>query len=96
MLAGGALSSGASAGGGANITFSGRAFAHQDVADFMTRLGLMPQLINIQLVSAQKSAASGSSSGTAAQELVTFQITAQLRPFEIAPPLAAAAPAGGQ
>ncbi len=56
----------------------------------------MPQLMNIQLVSAQKSAASSSSSGTAAQQLVTFQITAQLRPFEIAPPLAAAAPAGGQ
>jgi len=99
MLAGSQLA-GAPAGSaaGADITFSGTAVSHKDVADFMTRLGLMPQLINIQLVSAQKGAASSTSGGGTSettQTVVTFQITAQLRPFEAPPPLtAAAAPAG--
>jgi Tfp pilus assembly protein PilN len=94
MLAGGQLSGAGAAAGGADMTFAGTALSHKDVADFMTRLGLMPQLMNIQLVSAQKGAASSTSAGGASpttQTVVTFQITAQLRPFETAPPLAAAA-----
>ena len=102
MLAGGQLSgaAGSGAAGGADMTFSGTALSQRDVADFMTRLGLMPQLMNIRLVSAQKAAAaagasSGSGSEAAASSVVSFQITAQLRPFQPTPPLApAAAPAG--
>lgn len=91
MLAGTAAGTAGSA--GADVTFSGQAASHKDVADFMTRLGLMPQLMNVQLVSAAKAAASGSGTGgTAAVSLVGFQITAQLRPFETAPAAAAAAP----
>jgi Tfp pilus assembly protein PilN len=98
MLAGGQASAAA---GGADITFSGQASSHKDVADFMTRLGLMPQLMNILLVSAQKGAAPSSSGGTdtSTTGVVTFQITAQLRPFETPPPAAAAGtatPASGQ
>jgi Tfp pilus assembly protein PilN len=91
MLAGGAA--GAAVGTGADITFSGQAASHTDVADFMTRLGLMPQLMNVQLVSAAKAAATASSTtgtATTAVSLVGFQITAQLRPFQAA--AAAAAP----
>jgi Tfp pilus assembly protein PilN len=88
--------------GGADITFSGQAASHQDVADFMTRLGLMPQLMNIQLVSAVKAAtqASGTGSSTSSTSLVGFQITAQLRPFQSAATAAAASgattPVSGQ
>jgi Tfp pilus assembly protein PilN len=95
MLAGSQLAGGGSAGssgssGAADITFAGQALSHKDVADFMTRLGLMPQLMNIQLVSSQEGSGSGSSSSSASTTtpLVTFQITAQLRPFVVKPPLA--------
>jgi Tfp pilus assembly protein PilN len=93
MLAGAAA--GGAASGAADITFAGQAASHKDVADFMTRLGLMPQIMNIQLVSAAKGAAaasSGTGSAAAAPSLVAFQITAQLRPFETSPSAAAAAP----
>jgi Tfp pilus assembly protein PilN len=84
-----------------DVTFSGQAASHKDVADFMTRLGLMPQLMNVQLVSAAKAAASsGTGSAATTVSLVGFQITAQLRPFETAPTAAAApgttTPASGQ
>jgi Tfp pilus assembly protein PilN len=96
MLAGGQISTAAgAAAGGADMTFSGTATSHKDVADFMTRLALMPQLMSIKLVSAQKGAAGSTSGGSSSTDstatVVTFQITAQLRPFETAPPLAAAA-----
>jgi Tfp pilus assembly protein PilN len=92
MLSGGAP--GAAAGTGADINFTGQAAAHKDVADFMTRLSLMPQLMNIQLISAAKaeSTSSGTGSAASAAPLVAFQITAQLRPFQTSVP---AAPAAG-
>ena len=84
----------------ADVVFSGQAASHKDVADFMTRLGLMPQLMNVQLVSAAKAAGSGTSdSGATTVSLVGFQITAQLRPFQALPPAAAPStttPASGQ
>jgi Tfp pilus assembly protein PilN len=96
MLAGSALSgfqSGAS--GTADLTLAGEAVAQRDVAEFMTRLGLMPQIQNIQLVSAQKGSATDTGEAN-----VTFTITASLRPFQAAPPLAVPASAtttgGGQ
>ncbi len=60
-----------------DLTFAGTTYTHQDVADFMTRLGLIPQLSNIQL-----SASAGSGSATAGStSTVAFTITASLRPF---------------
>ena len=34
-----------------DVTFAGTTYTHKDVAEFMTRLGLIPQLTNIQLAS---------------------------------------------
>ncbi len=88
MLAGSALGgegvAAAAAGTAPDMTLSGEALTHRDVAEFMTRLGLMPQLTDIQLVSATKAE---SESGA---DVVTFQITARLRAFQSQPPLAAA------
>ncbi|HMK93317.1 MAG TPA: hypothetical protein VK576_09990 [Thermoleophilia bacterium] len=66
--------------------------AHDQVAEFMTRLGLMPQLMNIKLASSQIP--------DATKVDVQFTITASLRPFAVTPPLAPPAPTltmgGGQ
>ena len=88
MLAGGTLAGAAvPATGTTDITFAGNAYTHKDVAEFMTRLGLMPQLMNVNLVSADKLGGAGA--------LVVFQITAQLRPFLSGPPLATPVAATG-
>jgi Tfp pilus assembly protein PilN len=74
-----------------DVTFAGNTYTHQDVADFMTRLGLIPQLTNVQL---SASAGSGSTSDGSAST-VAFTVTASLRPFMTpAPPtqLAGATP----
>lgn len=63
----------------ADITLAGRADSHVGVAGFMTRLGLMPQLTNVRLVSSTKSEDTN---------YVEFQITANLRPFAQQPPVA--------
>lgn len=91
MLAGSALGTVAPAGGGGStdLSFEGEAYTHKDVADFMTRLGLMPQITDIKLVSAEKTEQDG-------KVIVKFQITAELRPFLQAPPFAIGAPATGQ
>jgi Tfp pilus assembly protein PilN len=65
--------------GAADITLQGRADSHVSVASFMTRLGLMPQLTNVQLVSS-----TASDNGN----YVEFQITANLRPYAEQPPTA--------
>jgi len=60
-----------------DVTFAGTTYTHQDVADFMTRLGLIPQLTNVQLsASAGSESTSGGSPST-----VAFTVTASLRPF---------------
>ncbi len=63
----------------ADITLAGRADSHVSVASFMTRLGLMPQLTNVQLVSSTQNDTGG---------YVEYQITANLRPFAQQPPVA--------
>jgi Tfp pilus assembly protein PilN len=81
MLAGGQLVSGP--GGTAStvdITFTGNAFSHSDVAEFMTRLGLLPQIDNIKLINSAITIVGNT-------KLAAFQITVQLRPFLVAPPL---------
>jgi len=66
--------------------------AHVQVATLMTQLGLMPQIMDIRLTSANSS--------TTVPNDVQFSIAANLRPFATTPPLAPAAPSitmgGGQ
>ena len=64
-----------------DVTFSGMTYTHKDVAEFMTRLGLIPQLTNVQLSSSAGSATAGTTQST-----VTFTVTASLRPYLTAPP----------
>ena len=65
------------------ITFVGQAWTHDDVAEFMTRLGLIPQIQNILLTNSAGPAAQG---GETAAQPGTFTVTAELRPFLTAPP----------
>jgi Tfp pilus assembly protein PilN len=65
----------------ADITFTGQTYEHKDVAEFMTRLGLLPHLTNIQLSSSTKAAASDTT-----ESLTTFTVTASLRRYMLAPP----------
>jgi Tfp pilus assembly protein PilN len=78
-----------------DITFIGTTYTHKDVAEFMTRLGLMPQLTNIQLGSSTRvpgTAATADSAAVAAT--VNFTVTASLRPYLTAPPTTALLAAG--
>ena len=68
-----------------DITFAGTTYTHKDVAEFMTRLGLIPQLSNIQLASSTGAAATGTT-GTTSTPTVTFTVTATLRPYLTPPP----------
>ena len=68
-----------------DITFTGTTYTHKDVAEFMTRLGLIPQLSNIQLASSTGGAATGTT-GTTGTPTVTFTVTATLRPYLTPPP----------
>jgi type IV pilus assembly protein PilN len=85
---------GGSAEGSASTTpglqFQGNAWNYQDIAEFMTRLGLLPQLKDIRLEFATKV-----SSGEGAPETIEFTIDANLRPFQTPVPLAGATGGGG-
>jgi Tfp pilus assembly protein PilN len=83
MLPGSAVPAAPGAVGTADITFAGTTYTHKDVAEFMTRLGLIPQLANIQLAS------SAAATGTEGTATVTFTITASLRPYLTPPPATA-------
>jgi Tfp pilus assembly protein PilN len=72
--------------GAADVTFSGTTYTHKDVAEFMTRLGLIPQLSNIQLVNSAGVAAVEGTTGTTSESTVTFSITASLRSYLTPPP----------
>ncbi|MFA4964190.1 MAG: PilN domain-containing protein [Thermoleophilia bacterium] len=67
-----------------DVTFAGTTYSHKDVAEFMTRLGLIPQLTNIQLATSSGSAGSGTTA--TAPATVAFTVTASLRPYLSAPP----------
>jgi len=71
-----------------DMTFTGTTYTHKDVAEFMTRLGLIPQLSNIQLTSSASAAATGAT-GTTGTPTVTFTVTASLRPYLTPPPATA-------
>jgi Tfp pilus assembly protein PilN len=85
----------AAAAGAADVTFTGLTYTPDDVATFMTRLGLIPQLSNIQLTSSTRSAATTTSTSststatpvpTATAYRWQFTVTATLRPYLTAPP----------
>ena len=68
-----------------DVTFAGATYTHKDVAEFMTRLGLIPQLSNVQLASSTGAAATDAS-GATGTPTVTFTVTASLRPYLTPPP----------
>ena len=68
-----------------DITFAGTSYTHKDVAEFMTRLGLIPQLTNVQLASSTGAAATDTT-GATGTSTVTFTVTATLRPYLTPPP----------
>ena len=72
----------------ADLTFTGTSYTHKDVAEFMTRLGLIPQLSNVQLASSTGVAAVAATDTTGATgtPTVTFTVTASLRPYLTLPP----------
>jgi Tfp pilus assembly protein PilN len=79
---------GGEAAASADVTFTGITFTHQDVAEFMTRLGLIPQLTNIQLASST-GAPPNPTASTETASTVTFTVTASLRAFMSPPPTTA-------
>ena len=80
----------------ADVTFTGTTYTHQDVAEFMTRLGLIPQLTNILLGSSTGSAAAATGTSGSTQSTVSFTITASLRPYQTPPPTTALQAGAGQ
>jgi Tfp pilus assembly protein PilN len=97
MLPGGAADTTA-ASNGADVTFTGITYDPDDVAVFMTRLGLIPQLTNVQLTTSARTAQTSTSSANAetgstatpsAAPVVyrwNFTVTAQVRSYLTAPP----------
>ena len=69
-----------------DVTFDGITYTHQDVAEFMTRLGLIPQLTNIQLASSTGAPPVETTSTAAPATTVTFTVTASLRAYMSPPP----------
>lgn len=87
MLPGAATEDGAAAASAADITFTGQTEEHRDVAEFMTRLGLIPQLTGIVLTnSTEQNPAATAEGGTSAPAYVQFTITTRLRPYTTQPP----------
>jgi Tfp pilus assembly protein PilN len=89
MLPGGAAEDAAAAAPAvADITFTGQTEEHRDVAEFMTRLGLIPQLMDIILTnSTDQTAGAVTTEGAApAASYVQFTVTARLRPYTTQPP----------
>jgi Tfp pilus assembly protein PilN len=77
------------AAGAVDVTFTGQTEDHTDVAEFMTRLGLIPQLMGITLTSsteATSTTTTTTASSSPAPTDTTFTVTAQLRPYTQPPP----------
>jgi Tfp pilus assembly protein PilN len=66
-----------------DVTFTGQTEEHRDVAEFMTRLGLIPQLMNITLTQSTDTTTGATDATTTFEQ---FTITAGLRPYTTAPP----------
>jgi Tfp pilus assembly protein PilN len=72
-----------------DITFTGQTEAHRDVAEFMTRLGLIPQLTGITLTTSTDASTTTGTTAASPAPTVTFKqftVTAQLRPYTTQPP----------
>jgi Tfp pilus assembly protein PilN len=76
-----------------DVTLTGVAPTHDSVAEFMTRLGLLPQLANINLTDSQEVAPT---EGSTAAAYVTYTITASLRPYLTPPPATNVSSGGGK
>jgi Tfp pilus assembly protein PilN len=92
MLPGAAPAAAGTEAASPDVTFVGVTYTHQDVAEFMTRLGLIPQLTNIQLASSTGSAPTGTTTTTTT---VTFTVTASLRAYMAPPPTTTLQTEGG-
>jgi Tfp pilus assembly protein PilN len=89
MLPGAAGGSAAPASATVDVTFAGQTEKHRDVAEFMTRLGLIPQLMGITLTSSTDASSTGESTTASSTPTVSykqFTVTAQLRPYATQPP----------
>ncbi len=91
MLPGAAAAEAAPAAGSSavDVTFTGQTEEHRDVAEFMTRLGLIPQLMGITLTSSTSTASTTTTTTASSAPTVTydqFTVTAQLRPYTTKPP----------
>ncbi len=92
MLPGSALAEGAAPVAGAattDVTFTGQTEEHRDVAEFMTRLGLIPQIMGITLTSSTESSTTTTTTTASSAPAVTytqFTVTSQLRPYTTTPP----------
>ena len=85
MLPGGAVAeTAAGAAAPADVTFTGQTEKHRDVAEFMTRLGLIPQLMNITLTTSAD--VNTGTTATTTTSFKQFTVTARLRPYTTAPP----------
>jgi len=70
-----------------DVTFTGQTEKHRDVAEFLTRLGLIPQLMGITLGSSiDVATAATTSGGTTTTSVKQFTVTARLRPYTTNPP----------
>ena len=83
MLPGTALAEAPVAATTTDVTFTGQTEKHRDVAEFMTRLGLIPQLMNITLTTSTDSSTASTTTTTTFKQ---FTVTAQLRPYTTQPP----------
>ncbi len=89
MLPGAATVEAAAPSATVDVTFTGQTEEHRDVAEFMTRLGLIPQLMGITLTTSTDTASTTSTSTASPAATVTFTqftVTAQLRPYTQPPP----------
>jgi len=88
MLPGAAVAEGAAPSTATDVTFTGQTEKHRDVAEFMTRLGLIPQLMGITLTSSTDTTTGGTTTdgATSTTSYKQFTVTAQLRPYTTQPP----------
>lgn len=80
-----------------DITFTGETETHRDVAEFMTRLGLIPQFDDIVLTTSTTSeSTTGEGESATTVTVVGFTVTAKLRPYLTSPPTTTITTEAGQ
>jgi Tfp pilus assembly protein PilN len=89
MLPGSAPAEGVAGAATTDVTFTGETEEHRDVAEFMTRLGLIPQIMGITLTSSTEASSTTATTTASSAPAVTytqFTVTSQLRPYTTTPP----------